>query len=320
LDGDIYVAEWDGSNPVRIADGRPPTDCHGIGEYFAEESIWSPDGRYLAYRHTDCDAARDERGEDVVISDAEGNVVTSFPNEGGLRISWSPDSTRVAVWVRAYETIGVYGVDGVRQALLTVPPGMMALDSDAVWSPDGASLLVVKGKPLLLVPLDGSTPRELPSDDPRSLASRQATYSPDGSRVAYTIEGSLIVASADDSDARQLIGRWVGSPVWSPTGDRIAFIWGARAGALWRGNATELRVLDVATRTVTVLVEAGASDTLWRGPVAFSPEGDRILFSRTEVEGAGASSLWSVNADGSDLRRLVARTAVGDWLSPNQTP
>jgi Tol biopolymer transport system component len=79
-------------------------------------------------------------------------------------------------------------------------------------------------------------------------------------------------------------------------------------------------VLDVATRTVTVLVEAGASDTLWRGPVAFSPEGDRILFSRTEVEGAGASSLWSVNADGSDLRRLVARTAVGDWLSPNQTP
>ena len=60
VDGDIYVADWDGSNPVRIADGRPPTDCDGIGEYFAEESIWSPDGRYLAYRHTDCDAARDE--------------------------------------------------------------------------------------------------------------------------------------------------------------------------------------------------------------------------------------------------------------------
>ena len=25
VDGDIYVAHWDGSNAVRIADGRPPT-------------------------------------------------------------------------------------------------------------------------------------------------------------------------------------------------------------------------------------------------------------------------------------------------------
>jgi tricorn protease-like protein len=52
----------------------------------------------------------------------------------------------------------------------------------------------------------------------------------------------------------------------------------------------------------------------------FSPEGDRILFSGTEVEGAGVGSLWSVNVDGSDLRRLVAGTAVGDWLSPSPTP
>jgi Tol biopolymer transport system component len=75
-------------------------------------------------------------------------------------------------------------------------------------------------------------------------------------------------------------------------------------------------VLDVATGRVTVLVEAGGSVSS-RAP-EFSPEGDRILFSRTEVEGAGANSLWSVNVDGSDLRRLVARTAMGDWLSPTQ--
>jgi hypothetical protein len=42
------------------------------------------------------------------------------------RISWSLDSTRVAVWVSWGEeprTIGVYGLDGVRQTLLTgMPP------------------------------------------------------------------------------------------------------------------------------------------------------------------------------------------------------
>ena len=46
------------------------------------------------------------------------------------------------------------------------------------------------------------------------------------------------------------------------------------------------------------------------------PEGDRILFSRT---GSGVSSPSSVNVDGSDLRRLVAGTAWGDWLSPSPT-
>jgi hypothetical protein len=82
-------------------------------------------------------------------------------------------------------------------------------------------------------------------------------------------------------------------------------------------------VLDVATGRMTVLVEAGGSVMLSgaaSAPFEFSPEGDRILFSGTEVEdGTFAYSLWSVNVDGSDLRRLVARTAMGDWLSPSQT-
>ena len=52
VDGDIYVADWDGANPVRIANGRPPfdrPDCGPAG-YWAEGSIWSPDGRHLAFR------------------------------------------------------------------------------------------------------------------------------------------------------------------------------------------------------------------------------------------------------------------------------
>jgi WD40 repeat protein len=316
VDGDIFVAEWDGSNAVRIADGRPPSDCHDIGEYWAEGPIWSPDGRYLAYRHTDCDGP--QAWWDVVISDPEGNVVASFPSEGWL-ISWSPDSTRVAVWVRLWETIGVYGLDGERQALLTVPPGMMAGgDYDPVWLPDGASLMVPYG---VEIPLDGSTPRKLPWADQQE---GEAWYSPDGSRVAYTTHtpleglvlhfgerqgGSFVVAAADGSHAQEVFGARVWKPAWSPTGDRIAFT---------SGNGTELRVVDVATGTVTSLVETDGADRL--SVLDFSPEGDRILISRTEVEGSYVSSLWSVNADGSHLRRLVTGTDSGDWLSPSQTP
>jgi Tol biopolymer transport system component len=97
LDGDIYVADPDGSNAVKVADGLPAEDCYGFsGEYWAEGPMWSPDGRYLAYRrYTDCSSSENLR--DVVISDAEGNVLAMF-SATGWKIAWSPDSTRVAVW------------------------------------------------------------------------------------------------------------------------------------------------------------------------------------------------------------------------------
>jgi Tol biopolymer transport system component len=77
-------------------------------------------------------------------------------------------------------------------------------------------------------------------------------------------------------------------------------------------------VLDTGTGTVTLLAEWEGSE--WISLIGFSPDGERILFSRTGDAGAGPSSLWSINADGSDLRRLVTGTAHGDWFSPSPTP
>ena len=121
--------------------------------------------------------------------------------------------------------------------------------------------------------------------------------------------GSFVVAAADGSNAQEVFGEFVWDPIWSPAGDRIAFT---------SGNGSELRVLDVATGTVTLLTRKDWPKFTFR-VIDFSPKGDRILFSKTEDEGAGVSSLWSINADGSDLRRLVAGTALGDWLSPCPT-
>jgi Tol biopolymer transport system component len=320
VDGDIYVADWDGSNPVRIADGRPRNECvpSWPGEYWGEGPIWSPDGRYLAYRHTNCDGPGEEAWRDVVISDAKGNVVAEFPADG-WDISWSPDSTRVAAWVTVFETIGVFGLDGERKALLPIPRGLLPSgDHDPMWLPDGESL-VLRG---LVVPIDGSTPYHRPLSG--------GTYSPDGSRVAKATRKSLVIAEADGSNPQAVFDEWVGDPVWSPTGDRIAFMTWMRGS----GGESQLRVLDVATGTVTSVLEADGSDSgtaVFLSVLDWSPEGDRILFSREEAinddpsdPGAyrrlGEGSLWSVNADGSDAQRLVAGTTWGDWLSPSCRP
>ena len=303
LDGDIYVADLDGSNAVKIANGRPPSDCHGTPEYWAEGPMWSPDGRYLAYRGANCDGPREEGdwSDVVIISDAEGNIVASFPSDG-WDIGWSPDSTRVAVWDSLWETIGVYGVDGARQTQLTMPSGWQPTgDHDPGWMRDGTSLWVQNVE----LPLDGGTPRQL-SWDPEA-------YSPDGSHVAYVDHRSLVVAEADGSNPQEMFGDFAAFTLWSPTGDRIAFV--SFVSTPFMSDA-QLRVLDVATGRVTSLIES--SDYL--SVIDFSPEGDRILFYRVEDGGNGASSLWSINADGSDLRRLVAGTVTGDWLSLSPTP
>ena len=302
LDGDIYVADPDGSNAVKIADGRSAEDCYGwSGEYWTEGSMWSPDGRYLAYRrYTDCAGSDEQLPRNVVISDAEGNVLATFPAQG-WDIAWSPDSTRVAVWDTHAETIGVYGLDGARQTQLTVPLGKSG-DNDPVWMPAGTSLML----PRVEVPLDGGTPRPVP------LPARAGSiiYSPDGSYVAYLHHRSLTVARSDGSEPREVFGDWVGDPTWSPTGDRIAFT----TDGLGDPSVPGLRVLDLATGSVTLLTEGERGTFL--SVLGFSPQGDRILFSTAEDDQSYERSLWSIGVDGSDARLLVAGTIRGAGLSP----
>jgi Tol biopolymer transport system component len=316
LDGDIFVADWDGRNPVRIADGTPadnstPT-CHSYG---GEGSIWSPDGRHLAYR--------DGCGETVYISDPEGHRVASFPGVGWL-VSWSPDGTRVATWIEERKTIGVYGVDGARQAVVTLPPEAMGRpgDFDPVWSPDGRSLLPPSHAWEL--PVDGGAARRVPDSDPRSRP--DAVFSRDGARMAFgqPDSASLVIARIDGTELRVLAGAVSDlygnlgpgpayeDPVLSPTGDRVAFLWTPVVFSRPvdpASNALELRAVDVASGAVTTLASADRDHPL--DPIAFSPDGDRILFSRTDAN--SVTSLWSIRTDGSDLRLLVTGTGWGDW-------
>ena len=177
-------------------------------------------------------------------------------------------------------------------------------DFDPVWSPDGASLVVPHG---VEIPIDGRTPRRLPAGDPRSHW--LVTYSPDGAHVAYTSgwAAPLVVAAADGSQARELVSSGgLENAVWSPTGDRIAFD-ALTGGEILSAPATALRVVDVASGTVTSLTAGGAAEHVIR----FSPDGDRILFSRTNAN--DVASLWSIRADGSEPQRLVTGTGWGDW-------
>ncbi len=71
----------------------------------------------------------------------------------------------------------------------------------------------------------------------------------------------------------------------------------------------DLQLLDVARGKLTTLATAREPGEI--RPLAFSPDGDRILFSQTDA--TGRDSLWSMDMDGSDAQLLVTGTATGDW-------
>jgi Tol biopolymer transport system component len=297
VDGDVFLADADGSNAVKIADGVPldlVEECAPGEErahYIALGTAWSPDGRYLAYWDRGCPWQVRDDPEDawgiVRITDTGGNLVASFPGQGWT-ISWSPDSTRVAVmdvWApegQGDATIGVYGLDGVRQVALTLPSALTpGGDYSPAWSRDGSSILFHGVR----VPLDG--------DAPTPLSHGFDEYSPDGSRFANVEDGSLVVGDNNTPDARRAADPgefW--DLAWSPNGDLVAF----------EVDGTKLLVRDVATGADTSLLDVTRSERLH--VIEFSPDGDRILFTRSDAD-YSRSSLWSIGADGSDLRRLV---------------
>ena len=312
LDGDIYVADPDGTNAVKISDA-PDARCEGPSEetYLS----WSPDGRYLAFQR-DCPNSEQD---DMVITDPHGNVVGKFPTYGGgWGFAWSPDSTRVAVWEVGFVTIGVYGVDGERQASLPLPTVTGGGNSDGPgWMPDGSALLLFG---YAVVPLDGSAGYELSLGGLDPSSGGQVTYSPDGTRVAVVTGSSITVLDAEGSLVSEVDGRLDGVEAWSPDGEHFASL-----------SHGELNVVDAESGTVTVLPEATAAldggDQIL-GIRGFSPQGDRILYAtgdgacRTDGCGhAGAGrgvALYSIGVDGSDARLVVAGTWEGDWLSPSQ--
>jgi TolB protein len=150
-----------------------------------------------------------------------------------------------------------------------------------------------------------------------------AAWSPDGSELVYSMQGSLWRQRVGSTEARQLTDGpgYDYQPDWSPDGRRIVY-------ASYRDDAIELRLLDPSTGASTALLRDGAVNLEPR----WSPDGGRIAFTSTRYEGRWHVFTAAVSAAGSaeriervsedhesGLPRYYYNT-VDQYLSPTWSP
>ena len=220
---------------------------------------------------------------------ADGSIRSLVTGRGSVSTpAWSADGQSLAyAWRDPTEggyRIRVADADGSSERSLT--PGD-AIDASPSWSPAGDRLAYSSnrgggGFAIVLIARDGSDPVRL-------TEGRAAAWSPVGDWIALVRlvdgRGDLFLVRPDGSGLRAWSRiRPTTSSAWTPDGTAIVFA-SDRAGDY---DLYRVQVSDGSVRPL--LVEPGAD----RDP-AVSPEGHRIVFSRSSAQTA---DLWIVDDKG----------------------
>jgi DNA-binding winged helix-turn-helix (wHTH) protein/Tol biopolymer transport system component len=145
----------------------------------------------------------------------------------------------------------------------------------------------------------------LPSGSPRPLGdvhSRDGSWSPDGSAIAYSIGHDIYLINPDGSNARKL-ANLPGEPfylLWSPDSKRLRF-----AVEDLRGNGAALWQADVSTKSVRPLLPNWPSSRRIL-PGGWSPDGRYFFY--TDLND-GMRNVWAIREQGELLRRVNPQPA-----------
>lgn len=265
------------------------------------------------------------------------DVFTVNPDGTGLRLirgglqadfdpTWSPDGSKIAFasCPRFPLAADIYVMNADGSGLTNITNTPLDDEHQPAWSPDGEQVVYVKGalSPVPVAPVpsdwelyvmnsDGSDSHLLYASPGNQI---QPAWSPDGKWIAFVRFGdsSLELVKANGGGHRVVpapphAGRAL-RPEWSPDGRLLAFGYGSVEDGSYREFDIWVARLDrFRLRNITEPSSHNEIEPSW------SPDGRKIAFVSDRD---GAMQLYTMNPDGSGVRRVVDLDLRGsrvDW-------
>jgi Tol biopolymer transport system component len=185
----IYVATAGGANPRQITMG-------GLSNMHPS---WSPDGRRLAFSRWE------SSGAGIFTIDLDGTNLTRLTTAPGYSdVSWSPDGTRIAFvdWSVGDPEAQIHLMTPDGGSRWRLPsPNQLYHTSRPKWSPDSQRIVCYGVRPfppgtsqgggLFIIDAASGDVQPLRTSSPLFDVTATATWSPDGTRIAFTQDDDL---------------------------------------------------------------------------------------------------------------------------------
>lgn len=294
IDG-LFVRDMDTDEESRIG---PAEDT------FPSQPTPGPGGR-LAWSELTAD------GGQIAIRDSDGTVTRIDGPTVPFYYSWSPDGELLGFLGNGPRSL-IFGIveDGEARSVDTGAPYYFD------WSPDAQSLFVHRvGTDLSVLTLDGE--RVVVDDSPAVFQAPQWTdegviYADAGAGtfasqdigvlLATTDEPADLVAADAPGEEPTLIVTLSAFSAFDRSGERVAVL------SFDSPPTGSLTVIDIATRSATEVATRVVAHR-------WSPDGQKLLFLRTEESGEGVWAVWEDGAGTTDLVTFIpTRIFVRDYL------